>query len=65
MITQEQRDKAISQFRLQLNGVFTPFIQYGQSVFAPEAIVQIVKLALKLHERLNGNDVPIVIEKRR
>ena len=58
------REKAIGLFRLQLNGVFEPFcgkVHYGQNVFVPRAIEEIVKLALLLHERLNGKDVPIKI----
>jgi len=54
--------KAILQFRLQLNGVFRPFFQYGMDVYVPQAIDEIVKLSLALHKRLNGEDVPIVLE---
>ena len=56
------KEKTIGQFRLQLNGVFEPFcgkVHYGQNVFVPQAIEEIVKLSLKLHERLNGKDGPI------
>lgn len=58
-----EREKAIGQFRLQLNGVMEPFcgkVSYGQGVFVPQAIEEIVKLSLKLHERLNDKDIPIV-----
>ena len=54
--------KAIGQFRLQLNGAFRPFtgkVNYGQDVFVPQAIEEIIKLALLLHRRLNGEDIPI------
>ena len=57
-------EKAIAQFKLQLNGVFAPFtgkVHYGQNVYVPQMIDEIVKLALLLHERLNGNDVPIIL----
>ena len=53
------KEKAIGQFRLQLNGVMSPFHFYGQDAFVPPAIEEIVKLALKLHERLSGKDIPI------
>ena len=53
------RQKAIGQFRLQLNGVFAPFHGYGHDVFIPEAQDAVVELALALHERLNGKDIPI------
>ena len=55
----EQEDKAIGQFKLQVGGVLSPFNMYGLGDFIPEAVIQIAKLALKLHERLNGNDIPI------
>jgi hypothetical protein len=57
---QEQRDHAIGQFRLQLNGVFEPFIFYGQDVYIRQAKLEVEKMALALHERLNGKDVPIL-----
>lgn len=53
-------DKAIGQFKLQLNGVMQPFNLYGLNVHITPAIEEITVLALRLHERLNGNDVPIV-----
>jgi len=56
----EKEQKAIGQFRLQLNGVFKPFGLYGLDVMVPQAIDETVTLALKLHDRLNGLDVPIV-----
>ena len=52
-------EKAIGQFKLQLNGVFQPFHGYGHDVYIPESINQITELALRLHRRLNGEDIPI------
>jgi len=52
-------EKAIGQFKLHLNGVFQPFHGYGHDVYIPESINQITKLALQLHRRLNGEDIPI------
>jgi len=40
----DEYKKAIGQFRLQLNGVFEPFNQYGQEVYVPGAIKETVKL---------------------
>lgn len=57
-------DKAIGQFRLQLNGVFGPFHGYGYDIFIPEAIEEVVKLALILNRRLNGEDIPYDITLR-
>ena len=64
MMNKEAREKALGQFRLQLNGALTPFNSYGLGVFITPAIGEIVKLALQLHERLNGHDVPIGVKKR-
>ncbi len=52
-------EKAIGQFKLQLNGVLSPFNLYGMNVYITPAISEIVKLALQLHQRLNGEDIPI------
>ena len=48
------KEKAVGLFRLQLNGVFEPFLMYGLQQSIPEAVSQIVQLALELHERLEG-----------
>jgi len=63
LVNKVEREKAIGQFRLQLNGVFEPFcgkVHYGQNVFVPQAIEEIIELSLKLHNRLNGVDMPMV-----
>jgi hypothetical protein len=54
--------KAIGQFRLQLNGVFEPFRQYGQDVYVPGAIREIVKLAEDFSLRVRGVDQPIDLD---
>ena len=48
------KEKAVGLFRLALNEVFSPFLMYGLQQSIPEAVNQIVKLALELHERLKG-----------
>ena len=53
-------DKAVGQFRLQLNGVLGVFKGYGYDVYIPEVIDQIEELALQLHNRLDGEDVAII-----
>lgn len=63
MNDQEQRAKG--QFKLQLNGVMSPFTLYGLGVLIPQAKEEITTLALQLHERLNNKDVPIIINKIR
>ncbi len=54
-----EEDKAIGQFKLQLNGVLAPFNLYGMHIYIPPAIKEIERLALQLHRRLNGEDIPI------
>ena len=55
------KEKAIGQLRLQLNGAMQPFHGYGHDVFIPQAVEEIISLSLKLHERLSGKDLPIRI----
>ena len=56
----EKHDKAIGQFRLGLNGVFEPFGFYGQEPYIAQAQIEILTMALALHRRLTGEDVPIL-----
>ncbi len=55
----EQYQKALSQFRLNLGGILHPLRRYGQDVYVEQLIPEIVKLALQLHDRLDGKDIPI------
>lgn len=54
-----KESKAIGQFNLALNGALDVFNAYGLGVHIPEVKKAITELALKLHQRLNGEDVPI------
>jgi len=53
MLTDEGKIKAVKTFKLQLNGVFQPFLCYGLQDFVPGAKEQATELALLLHKRLN------------
>lgn len=57
-------DKAIGQLRLQLNGVFDNFHQYGQDVYIPGAIDKCIKLAEDFSLRTRGLDHPIQLKER-
>jgi hypothetical protein len=59
-ISKESYDKAVGQFNLTLNGIFEPFMYYGQDVYIAQAKIEVLKIALALHQRLNGFDVPIM-----
>ena len=61
-ISDEAKSKAVGQFKLQLGAVMAPFHQYGMGVHITPAIDYITELALLLHKRLNGNDVPITVQ---
>jgi len=58
------REKALGQFRLQVTGTLGIFNAYGQGVHIKEATEQITTLALQLHERLSGRDIPIGLSNR-
>ncbi len=63
--TVEHRQKAIGQFRLQLNEVFEPFMCYGLQEYVPEAAEAILRMALQVHSRLVGEDTPILANLKR
>jgi len=59
-LSQDDYDKAVGQFRLGLNDdTFKPFRCYGLDIYIPEVISQITDKALRLHRRLNGEDIQI------
>jgi len=60
-LPQEEYDKAVGQLRLQLNGVMSPFRQYGQDVFIPQAINEIIRLAEDYGLRVRGIPKPIAL----
>ena len=60
-IPQESYDKAIGQFRLQLNGIMNNFRCYGLDNDVDGAIPEIVKLAEQFSMRVRGKDVPIKV----
>lgn len=61
-LTKEEKTKAVKQCKLQFNGVFEPFKAYGLQEYIPGAIEQSIELALLLHKRLNGQDIPVTLE---
>ncbi len=58
MTEDEEWEKAIGQFRLNLNGVMSPLRLYGQGHYVDTAIDEIESLAMQLHEKLSGIDRP-------
>ena len=52
-------DKAVGQFRLTLNtNIMQPLRMYGQSDYVDSAVEEIISLAIQLHLKLGGVDIP-------
>jgi len=51
-------DKIIGQYRLKLNGLMHPLRLYGQGYYVDGAIDELVSLAVQMHLRLSGVDIP-------
>ena len=62
-VSQIDYDKAIGQFRLQLNGIMNCFRCYGLNADVDGATEEIVTLAVLLSMRLRGKDKPIMVRK--
>ena len=61
-LSPEDYRKAVGQLRLQLNGVFLPFMFYGLQDCVPQAIEEVVKLAEDFGLRVRGVDKPIILK---
>ena len=62
-LSDKDYDKAVTQLRLSLNGVFRIFAMYGQDVHIPRAVLEASKLAEDFGLRVRGIDQPITLEK--
>ena len=62
ILTEAEKHKAVSQFKMQMNGILSPFNMHGLDIFITGAIEEATDLALLLHKRLNGQDIPITAE---
>ena len=62
-IPQEQYDKALGQFRLQLNAIMNCFRVYGLDHDVNMATEEIIKLTELFSMRVRGKDTPIVVRK--
>lgn len=60
-ISEEEKHKAVAQWKLQLNGALDVFDMYGLGHDIPRVKEIITELALQLHKRLNGIDHPITL----
>lgn len=64
-LDQDDYDKAVGQFRLQVGAVLAPFCMYGMDVLVPGAVREIVRLAEDFGLRVRGVDQVISLEKIR
>ena len=60
-ISQEEYDKCLGQFRLQLNGIMSNFRCYGLQDDVDGAIPEIVTLAEQFAMRVRGKSIPIKV----
>ena len=51
-------DKCVGQFRLNLNRIMKPLRLYGQKDYVDTATDELVSLAIQLHLKLYGVDMP-------
>ncbi len=61
MNEEEQWEKAIGQFGLALNGILEPLRLYGQGHYVDSAQKEIESLAIQLHLKLYGVEMPFHI----
>lgn len=64
-LPQSDYDKAVGQLRLQVSNVMEPFRMYGQDVFIPQAVEEIVRLAEDFGLRVRGFAKPLSLEQVR
>ncbi len=63
-IPQEKYDKALGQFRLQLNATMNCFRCYGMEKDVDEACNEIVELTEQFAMRIRGKDIPIGVREK-
>ena len=63
MAKSDIQKKAEFQFRGELMKILEPLKRYGQGEYCDMILTPITELALQLHKRLDGEDIPIVIKR--
>jgi hypothetical protein len=61
-LDEEEFNKILGQFRLQLNGIMWPLRLYGQGPYVDSAMIELENLALQLHMKLSGIDIPYIVD---
>jgi len=62
VLSDEDYQKAVGQFRLAIGAVLTTFNMYGMDIYIQGAQEEIVQLAEDFGQRVRGIDKPISIE---
>lgn len=58
MTPDEEYDKVIGQYQLQLGALLRPLRLYGQDVLVDQITIELVTLGVQLHMKLSGVDIP-------
>ena len=61
-LPEDEYNKILGQYRLQLNGLLLPLRLYGQGQFVDMVSEQLVILGAQLHYKLIGIDTPYEVE---
>ena len=59
---EEEYNKIIGQYRLQLNDLLSPLRMYGQGHYCDMLADQLVILSAQLHFKLMGIDIPYEVD---
>ena len=59
---EEDWAKAVGQYRMRVGVMLGPLRKYGQSVYVDGVSEELVQLAIQLHYKLSGVEMPFNIE---
>ena len=59
MVSEEANwEKIVGQYRLQVGAALSPLRKYGQATYVDGVSEELVQLAIQLHFKLSGADIP-------
>ena len=59
---EEDWAKAVGQYRMRVGVMLSPLRKYGQSVYVDGVSEELVQLAIQLHYKLSGVEMPFSIK---
>jgi hypothetical protein len=62
-VDDEHYNKALGQYRFKVRELLEPLRLYGQGIYCDQVEEHFLALALTLHMRLMGEDIPFEIER--